>query len=70
MKVIIRLFPFVPRLYWDEIIAYKVINICLMGLAELESAHNPIHFPVLDELGACLMETEGYFFFDTFPSYF
>ena len=42
--------------------AYAVVDVGLVGLAELEGTAHIVHLAVLDKTGAGLVETEGHIF--------
>ena len=47
------------HLIWQEVVSDAVVDVGLPGLAQLIPPPDPVHPPVLDEVGAGLVEAEG-----------
>ena len=56
--MIIAVFPFKSNLLWDKIIANLVVDVGFVGLTELVASRDAEHFPVLDEMGTCLVKAK------------
>ena len=57
--VIVTVFPFVSHGLGRKVLADFVVDVGFVGLAELVAAADLVRFPVLDEMGAGLVEAEG-----------
>ena len=63
--MVIAVFPFEFHSLWNKVLAYLVVDIGLVGLAELVAALHAVYLAVFDEMGACLVEAERDAAFDT-----
>ena len=56
--VIVVVSPFKLHGFWHHIFAYFVVDISLVGLAELVATPHAVHLAVLDKMRARLVEAE------------
>ena len=56
--MIIAVFPFEFYFLRDKVMANLVVDVSLVGLAELVASWNAEHFSVFDEMSTCLMKTK------------
>ena len=63
--MIIAVGPFEFHRLGNKVFAYLIVDICLVGLAELVAALHAVHLAVFDEMGARLVEAERDVAFDT-----
>ena len=56
--MIIAVFPFEFYLLRDKVMANLVVDVSLVGLAELVASGDSEHFSVLDEMGTCLVKAK------------
>ena len=56
--MIVGVLPFIADGFGHEILAYLVVDVRFMGLAELVAPSHIEHLAVFDEMGARLVETE------------